>query len=148
HQKQVIADVQSGGLVRKAFELVASGRFTTLDAVLRQVTALGLKTRKGRTLSKQSFGRMLKNPFYCGWIVSNGAKFKGTHAPLISEELFQTVQARINGKSASHKSVNEDFPLRGFIKCAGCGKPLTAGWAKGRTEKYPRYWCWQKGCYL
>ncbi|MGB8479137.1 MAG: zinc ribbon domain-containing protein [Acidobacteriaceae bacterium] len=42
--------------------------------------------------------------------------------------------------------MNDDFPLRGVVRCAICGKLLTAGWAKGRSERYPRYWCWTKGC--
>ena len=71
---------------------------------------------------------------------------QGNHDPLISQDLFSRVQDRLNGKSVPHKKVNEDFPLRGFIRCAACDKPLTAGWVKGRTEKYPRYWCWTKGC--
>jgi hypothetical protein len=29
---------------------------------------------------------------------------------------------------------------------ARCGKNLTAGWVTGRNQKYPRYWCWTKGC--
>ncbi|WP_432756536.1 OmpH family outer membrane protein [Alloacidobacterium dinghuense] len=36
--------------------------------------------------------------------------------------------------------------MRGSVLCASCKRPLTAGWAKGRTERYPRYWCWTKGC--
>jgi Recombinase zinc beta ribbon domain len=41
---------------------------------------------------------------------------------------------------------NEDFPLRGFVSCHRCGKPLTTGHAKGRSKTYAHYWCWTKGC--
>lgn len=68
------------------------------------------------------------------------------HEPLISEKTFQAVQDRINGKSRPHAKLNEDFPLRGFVKCNACGKNLTGGWVKGRKERYARYWCWTKGC--
>jgi site-specific DNA recombinase len=57
------------------------------------------------------------------------------------------VQNRLNGKSSPHKALNPDFPLRGFVRCASCNKKLTAGWAKGRAERYARYWCWTKGCH-
>ena len=144
--KQIIVDTERAPLVVKAFELVASGNFATIDAVRRQITALGLQTRKGRALTKQTFARMLNNPFYCGWIVSGGNKYRGTHTPLISEELFESVQTRLNAKSTPHVRSNEDFPLRGFIKCT-CGGALTAGWSKGKMGKhYARYWCWAKGC--
>ena len=36
--------------------------------------------------------------------------------------------------------------MRGFVRCTGCDKKLTSGWAKGRKEKYARYWCANKQC--
>jgi site-specific DNA recombinase len=89
---------------------------------------------------------MLNNPFYAGWIVFGTDRYQGAHTALITETLFQRVQDRLNGKSVPHVSQNEDFPLRKFVKCAVCGKSITAGWAKGRKEHYARYWCWTKGC--
>lgn len=39
------------------------------------------------------------------------------------------------------------FPLRGFARCAKCGRPLTAGYARGRGGKQcARYWCYNKPC--
>ena len=144
--KELHPDPERAPLVRKAFELIASGSYTTGDAVLKLITGMGLTTRKGRPLTKQSFARMLVNPLFAGWVVSGEVRVRGNHEPLISEELFQTVQDRLNGKSSPHKRLNADFPLRGFVRCAQCGKKLTAGWAKGRAERYARYWCWTKGC--
>jgi site-specific DNA recombinase len=144
--KDLAVDPERGPLVRHAFELLASGNYTTTDGVLSVVTALGLTTRRGKALTKQSWGRLLQNPIYAGWIVSAGTRVRGKHEPLISQELFDRVQECINGKSRPHKKLNEDFPLRGIVRCAACGKNLTAGWAKGRKERYARYWCWQKGC--
>jgi site-specific DNA recombinase len=43
--------------------------------------------------------------------------------------------------------VSEEFPLRGFVRCAKCGKNLTAGWARGRKERYAHYWCWTPKCH-
>ena len=124
--------------MRQAFELMASGRFATGDGVLKLITSLGFITRKGRALTKQTFARMLSNPLYTGWIVSGEARVLGNHDPLVSEELFQNVQERINKKSRPHKKLNEDFPLRGVVRCAKCTKPLTAAWVKGRSKLYPR----------
>jgi site-specific DNA recombinase len=63
--------------------------------------------------------------------------------------LFITVQDVLNGKRVPvpHKRVSEDFPLRGFVRCAKCDRPLTAAWAQGRgRKKYARYWCYNKAC--
>jgi hypothetical protein len=39
--------------------------------------------------------------------------------------------------------LNPTFPLRQFVRCAKCGKGLTAGIAK---KKFPYYWCYKPGC--
>src|ERR1017187_2185548 len=140
--KKLCVDPQRAPLVRQAFELFASGRFATGDAVLKLVTSMGLTTKKGRPLTKQTFARMLSSPTYTGWIVTRGEKIRGNHDPLVSDELFQTVQDRLNGKARPHKRLNEDFPLRGVVRCAKCAATLTAGWVRGRSRRYPRYWCW------
>lgn len=144
--KRILPDLERAPLVREAFTLIASGRYVTTDAVLKVVSAMGLTTKKGRPVSKQTFARMLSNPIYAGWVVSGDIKVRGNHEPIISDELFDLIQVRLNGKSVPHKKLSEDFPLRGSIRCAKCGKPLTSGWAKGRTEHYPRYWCWNTAC--
>jgi DNA invertase Pin-like site-specific DNA recombinase len=144
--KKLQLDPDRAPLVREAFELVASGRYQTIEAVLQVVTAMGLTTQKGKKVTKQTFSRMLANPIFAGWVVSGDIKVKGVHEPLITQELFDAVQDHLNAKAGPHTKLNEEFPLRGVVKCAACNKPLTAGWAKGRRESYPRYWCWTKGC--
>jgi site-specific DNA recombinase len=144
--KDLAIDTERAPLVRKAFELMGSGAYSTGDAVLKLITSMGLQTRRGRALTKQSFARVLTNPIHTGWIPNGTDRVRGKHEPLITEELFQSVQDRLNGKSAPHKALSEDFPLRGFVRCARCGKNLTAGWAKGRKERYARYWCWTPKC--
>lgn len=82
-------------------------------------------------------------------MVSGENKVKGLHDPLVSQALFDVVQDALNGKNAApvvHKKVNSEFPLKGFVLCASCGKKLTAGFVQGRKEKYPRYWCWNTKC--
>lgn len=148
--KGLVLDPARADLVRKAFELTAT-RSYTLEEVLRRINLLGLKTRRNRPLTKQSLSRMLRNPIYCGWVVSGENKVKGLHQPIITQSLFDAVQDALDGKPNTappvvHKRLNEDFPLKGFVKCASCEKKLTAGWVKGRKEKYPRYWCWNTQC--
>ena len=62
--KRVILDPERAPLVTKAFELLREG--TSIGDVMRQITALGLRTRKGRLIPKQTFSRLVRNPFYAG----------------------------------------------------------------------------------
>jgi site-specific DNA recombinase len=142
-------DPQRAGLVRQAFELVAT-RSYPLENILRRLRLLGLTTRRaGRPLTKQTLSRMLRNQIYAGWVVSGQNKVKGQHEPLVSQDLFDAVQDALDGKAPTHvmrKKLNDDFPLKGFVRCTSCDKKLTAGWPKGRKERYPKYWCWNPEC--
>jgi DNA invertase Pin-like site-specific DNA recombinase len=141
--KRVVIDTERAPLVVKAFELLRDG--TSIGDVMRQITALGLRTRKGRLIPKQTFSRVVRNPFYAGWITTGSTRVRGAHDALIPDEVFEQVQARLKGH-VPHEIERDDFPLRGFVRCARCGKNLTAGKVTGRNQKYPRYWCWTKGC--
>ena len=98
--KNLIPDPERGELVKRAFDEFATGRFTK-EEVLDTVTRLGLRTRTGRNLNPQSFGRMLTNRLYAGFIhvpefdISRAGDFE----PLVSEEIFYRVQA--SSKDAS-----------------------------------------------
>ncbi|MGA8736855.1 MAG: recombinase family protein [Terriglobales bacterium] len=118
--KNLVRDPDRAPLIQKAFELFASGSYATGDAVLKLLTGLGLKTRRGTPMTKQSFGRMLRNRTYTGWIVSGEDRVRGTHEALISDAIFERVQDRLNGKSSPRKELSEDFPLRGVVRCSRC----------------------------
>jgi hypothetical protein len=49
-------------------------------------------------------------------------------------------------RAVPKKTVDEGFPLRGFVKCGHCQARLTSGNARGRSKTYAKYWCWNKGC--
>ena len=141
----LIPDPVRAPLIRRAFEVYGTGSHTTRQ-VLRQVTALGLSTQRGRGLSPQTFGALLRNRIYEGRIEvpSLGVSAQGDFAPLVSEELFQRVQRLLGGKGVAlkpHQRNHPDFPLRRFVACAACGTPLTGSRSTGRSRRYAYYHC-------
>lgn len=68
--------------------------------------------------------------------------------PLIDTKTFELIQERLRGRNRlKHKKYNkqdERFPLKGFITCPECGRPLTASMTKG--GKYPYYQCQNRKC--
>ena len=138
---------ESAPLLRQCFEMIASGEHTS-DNVRKLITAAGLRTKKGRKLTKQSFSYTLKNPVYCGQILHKGKTYKGSFPALVSEELWQQTQDALHGrkKSMPKKPTNEIYPLRGFVKCGYCDSKLTSGNVRGRSKNYVKYWCWNKEC--
>jgi site-specific DNA recombinase len=134
-------------LLKEAFEMIASGQHSS-ENVRKLVTAAGLRTKTGRKLTKQTFSFTIKNSMYCGLLVHNGQTYKASFPALVSEELWQRAQDCLRGKKKAmpKKATNEDFPLRGLVKCRFCNAKLTGAKPKGRKKTYPRYWCCNKDC--
>jgi site-specific DNA recombinase len=113
------------------------------------MTAAGLRTKRGRTLNRSSFSKLLRTPTYCGVIKHNGQEYAGAFTPLVTRELWQQVQRTLAGKKKAVPRIeaSEQWPLRGFVKCGGCGQNLTSGSPRGRGGKlYHRYWCFNPDC--
>ncbi len=49
-------------------------------------------------------------------------------------------------KAPARKDISKDFPLRGFVTCGGCDRPVTSCWTKGRSKHYGYYHCQRKDC--
>ncbi len=151
-RKVVVFDDLRARLMKKAFDSVASG-----DApadVLRRVTALGLVSKKGRPIRLQEFTKLLRNPFYKGVAKSGawGIETRGEHEPLVDPGTWARVQLQLGGRAVPpgrppRKKQHPEFPLRGFVRCATCGNPLTASNSRGKMgQTYPYYRCWARAC--
>ncbi len=146
--KSLMPDPDRAALVTRAFEEFATGRFTK-EEVLDSITRSGFRTRAGSTMNPQSFGRMLTNRLYTGFIDMPhfAVSRRGDFDPLVSDETFYRVQAILQGRIqvvGPHLRSRPDFPLKGLVRCADCGRPLTASWSKGRSGRYAYYHCWRQ----
>jgi site-specific DNA recombinase len=147
--KSLVHDPERAALVKQAFEDLATGRYTKQEVIAR-ATVAGLRSRKGLTLSPQSFGQMMRNPIYIGKIDSPdyGVSAQGDFEPVVDEATFYRAQAVLDGRvvvSGPRQRNHPNFPLRGFVRCDVCGRPLTGSWSKGRNGHYAYYHC-QRQC--
>ena len=149
----IVPDEHDAPLMRRAFELMQTGRYKK-TAVLKIVANEGLTTARGKRLSPQTFHALLRNPLYAGWVTlpsDDGFKpVRGLHEPLVSQELFDGVQAVLDGRktgAAPKRKLNPAFPLKCFVKCDSCGVPLTGGFCAGRSKSYAYYWCRNRNCH-
>lgn len=144
-EASLVLDPERAPLVRRAFELMASGNLTASE-VLAKVTALGLVTRTGQPVKPQTFGALLRKSTYIGLLNAPGFKLNGVRGdfePLIAENLFYRVQAVLDRKRpfVPHARDRSDFPLRRFVVCDACQTPLTGSSPKGRSKNYSYYHC-------
>ncbi len=99
---------------------------------------------QGISMSRSTFHRMIHNKAYIGEIEAFGETHLAVppFIPLVSQRLFRAAQDAI--KRRRHPKVyqrdNLAFPLRGTVRCM-CGQFLTAGWSRGRSDRYAYYRC-------
>jgi hypothetical protein len=139
--KPKVVDPIRGPLIRQAFELYASGRFT-IDSLLAELTARGLRTRGGRPLQRSRIANLLRDSFYTGLIeLRTGDSYNGVHEALVPLELFRRVRARLEGRIRSRGWAHE-FVFRGVFTCGLCSRYLVGELQKGRVY----YRCHTRGC--
>jgi len=130
--KNIDVDKDKALLVRKAFELYATGEYT-LKAIKQFLTDAGCKSYKGNVLSVSCVQRILKNPFYYGVFKFNGEMYHGSHEPIISKKLFDTVQQVMNNRGKKKRKRKHDFAFSGLMRCGNCGCMITAEKQKGHN---------------
>ena len=129
-------------LIKKAFELYATGRFN-LDTLSEEMFRLGLKRKGGRVIPRSTLADMFRNPFYVGIIYVKRTQevFPGIHRPLVSKSLFDKVQQILDGKSNTH-ALTHDFLFRRMLSCKQCNSTLVGERQKGHIY----YRCHTTGC--
>jgi DNA invertase Pin-like site-specific DNA recombinase len=137
-------DPERGPLIRKAFELYASGKFTIMPLV-EELYRLGLRNLAGGKVTRNGLSTILNNPFYMGLmrIRRTGQVYEGNHEPLIAKRLFDDVQDMLARRFGT-KAKTHEFIFRRFITCKGCGYSLIGELQKRRVY----YRCHTKDCLM
>jgi hypothetical protein len=95
-------DPDRGPLITTLFELYASGEYS-LKGLVAKARAIGLThPRSSRAIMKAELHRLLQNPIYAGDFRWLGKRYTGSHEPIVSLELFATVQAVLGRKPRAH----------------------------------------------
>lgn len=126
-------DPNKAPLVRKAFELYATGKHS-LETLIGEIYRLGLRNRKGGKVTRTGLSTLLNNPFYIGLIRIRRTRetFPGNHEPLISKSLFDRVHRVLTGKT-NVRSLKHELLFRRLLKCKNCGLTLIGEVQKGHT---------------
>ena len=143
-------------IVKEALEGFASGRFETQAEVQRflQADPLFPKNRHG-DVHPERVKIILSQVIYAGYFsVPEWGIYRlpAKHEPLIDFATFLKIEKRLgrgDDVAPNRPDVMEAFPLRGFVNCACCDRPMTAAYARGsKGKRYAYYWCFTKGCEL
>ena len=152
--KMLVRDEPIASIIQEALEGFACGRFETQVEVKRFLENQPdfPKDAPGGEIRNQRIHGLLTQPLYAGYLEAPNWDItlrKGKHEGLINLETYEKIQHRLKegARAPARKDINEDFPLRGFVQCGDCEKPLTACWSKSSTgKKHPYYLCYNKEC--
>ena len=135
----LIIDEEKAKEIRMIFNLFLSGM--PLVEIKNKMKDSILKI-KGNT----AIPEILRNHVYAGLIKVPSyydepeRLVKGIHQGIISEDAFYSAQNILNKKKQMHTTYNDAVPLRGILHCH-CGRVMTAGNSKGRSDYYWYYYC-------
>lgn len=82
-------------------------------------------------------GKIVSDRYYCGYVTHRGIEHHGRHEPLISEELFDTVQRVL--ATTNHSGIRRrvhHHPLKGLLWCSRCKKCFVLANATGNGGTY------------
>ena len=152
--KLLVRDEPLASIIQEGLEGYASGRFTSQAEVKRFFEAQPAfpKDLPNEQIRQQKVSDILNRVIYAGYIEHEPwgvPRRKGHHEPLISLATYEAIQDRKTARAIApaRNDLHQDFPLRGFVNCASCDKPMTAAWSTSRNgTRHPYYFCQTKGC--
>ena len=119
--------------------------------IIREMQAVGVRGRRGKSLSPGNVSTMLKNPIYAGIYLARAGDQQiriDNHHPAIFEKAYQEEVIRV---LASKKNVGRSaaghrkYPCSGLTFCAACGSPMYGHMQKKNGFEYAYYTCY-KSC--
>ena len=142
--RTVVTDEERAKWVSWLYEQYATGEWTALslrdELERRGVRSQPRPKKPAGPLSVSQIDSILKNRYYLGLVSFEGAEYPGKHEQLISEELFQRVQAvRRSRHDAREKPQVRAHYLKGSVYCGQCGEPLSLEYSRNRLGTLYRY---------
>jgi DNA invertase Pin-like site-specific DNA recombinase len=136
-------DPDTAPIVREIYERYAAGE--TTEAIAKELSSRGLRTRTGKPFVKNSFYTILGNRKYIGefWY-KNEQMVDIEIPPIVSRELFDKVQARMkrNKMAAASAASDENFILTTKLFCGKCGSMMSGESGTSHTgAKHCYYKC-------
>ncbi len=147
----VVPDPERWPILRKAFDLLLTGAYTTPKIVDILNNEYYLRTRPGRVLggkpiSRSTLYRIFTDPFYYGYFLRKGVLYKGRYPAMITVDEFDKAQVLL-GRDGKPRPKHHTFYFTGLIKCGTCGASITACKktklikATGEIKTYSFYHC-------
>jgi len=137
------ADPERFDLVRRAWDMMLTGGYSVQRLAAVMNDEWGYRTRRshkigGKRIRVSSLHRLLHSAFYTGHFYYKGELCRGTHPAMVTWQEFEAVK-HILGRNGNTRPKSYEFAFSGLIRCAECGRQVTAELKRGR---------WRRGNYV
>ena len=150
-ENYIIKDPEKFELIKKAWELMLTGKYSIPKLLDIANNEWGLRTRKTRhrgnaPINKSTMYDIFTNIFYTGLFMYRGETINGKHPPMITVGEFDKVQM-ILGKNGKPRAKSHSFAYTGIMLCGECGSAITACEktklikTKNELKDYTFYYC-------
>ncbi len=135
----MVRDPKLAPIIARMYQLYATGRYS-LKQIAAVARADGFAYRKsGDTVPVSTVHKILRNRIYSGDFDFDGKTYTGTYEPIVSRELWDQVQAVLDGRGTKKtRKMRETFAFSGLLTCGHCGCAMVGEMKKG---KYTYYHC-------
>ncbi len=133
NKKWIELDKVRTPLIRQAFELYATGKYSFKD-LANEMTRRGLtiNSKSSAPVSRSHLFEILEDPFYYGEMQFKGKLYPHGYEPIITKWLFDKCQqVKENWNKKPFKYGAKDFVFKGIIQCSSCGGLLSTYTKKG-----------------
>ena len=136
-KKIIVPDAVLGPIVTKLFAWYASGEYS-LKALAKKAYEEGFRFRKSQgKVPVTTLHHILRKRIYTGDFDYAGARYEGSHEPLVTRDDWERVQEILDGRhQGKHRKVTHDFVFSGMVRCGHCGCSLVGECKKGRYVYY------------
>lgn len=144
---ETLIDPLRAPIIKQMFEKVAYEKWTGRKLYHWLKFEINFKTVGNKNLSLGNIYRILDNHFYYGtfeYPIKSGSWYQGKHEPIISKELFNSVQLQV--KSQFVRTEGKEFAFTKLMTCGSCGSGITADekfkkQKNGNIHRYVYYGC-------
>jgi site-specific DNA recombinase len=136
-KKIIEPDPMLAPIITRMFEWYATGEYS-LAEVTKMSRAQGMTFRKSKdAVPRATVHKILRNRLYTGSFDWDGKTYSGVHAPLVTIQLWERVQAVAGVRHTKrHRKMKHDFAFSRLISCGHCGCSLVGEMKKSRYVYY------------
>ena len=135
----IVPDPERAILVRNLFELHDSGQWS-VNRLAKYAQEQGFRGKRGGKIQDSLIHQILRNPLYAGRFFWGGELYEGRDPRLITLDLFDRVQERLDGTTYTRPRELK-FAYGRLLTCGHCGATITA---EIKKKKYVYYRCAQR----